>query len=170
MKFKNSIKRTSEGNIILINTNDTPHAPIGIRRPPPFSLSLRLEDWVVINCMIDTRAISTIIPKVIVDKMKLYIIWYIDGVIKLDSSLMDMIESVKGFTITINMFSNISIILDSIIVDLTPLFGICLSREFTTKLGGYLDLDYTHLPLPFQNKYVKILNYGTKSIHLRKLS
>jgi len=54
-------------------------------------------------------------------------------------------------------------------VDLPPLFGICLSKEFIAKLGGYLALDYTHLLHPHKEKYVKIPNEGTKAIHLRKI-
>ena len=38
----NSRKRTSEDNIIIINTDDVLHTSIGIRRPPSFYLSLRL--------------------------------------------------------------------------------------------------------------------------------
>jgi len=45
----------------------------------------------------------------------------------------------------------------------------CLSREFTTKLGGYLALYYSHLLLPFQEKHVKFLNEGTETIHLKKI-
>jgi len=37
-------------------------------------------------------------------------------------------------------------------------------------LGGYLALDYTHLLLTFQNKKVKILNNGTKNVHLKKIT
>lgn len=44
LKIKNnSRKRTSENNIILDNIDDVPWAPIVIRRPTPFYLSLRLE-------------------------------------------------------------------------------------------------------------------------------
>lgn len=81
-----------------------------------------------------------------------------------------MIGSVKEFSITLNAFHYIRIIQDIIIVDLPPLFEICLSREFTTKLGGYLALDYTYLLLPFKKNYVKVLNDGIKNVYLMKLS
>jgi len=80
-----------------------------------------------------------------------------------------VIGSVKGISITLNALPDICVIQDIIVVDLPPLFGICLSKEFITNLGGYLALDYTHLLLPFQNKYVKIPNEGTKNVHLRKI-
>lgn len=83
---------------------------------------------------------------------------------------MDVIINVKSVPITLNMYHNISLNQYIIVVHLPPLFGICLSREFTIKLGGYLSLDYTHLLLPHKDKYVKIINEGTKVVHLRKFS
>lgn len=165
----NSKKRTCEDNIIISNIDDVPRAPIGIRRSPPFYMSLRLECWVVNNYMIDIREVSIAIPKAIIEEMKLYIIKYVDGIIHLDSSPMDVIGNVKSIPITLNMYPNISFNRDIIVVDLPPLFEICISREFTTKLGGYLALDYTHLMLPYKDKYVKIPNEGTKAIHLRSI-
>ena len=90
--------------------------------------------------------------------MKLYINRCIDEVIKLDSSPMDVMGNVKEVHITLNIFLDTSIIQYIIVVDLPPLFRIYLSRKFTTKLGGYLAFDYTHLLLPYLNKYIKISN------------
>lgn len=86
--------------------------------------------------MIDTEPAITMIPKAVANKMKLYITRCIDCVIQLDSSSIYIIGSVKGVPITLNAFPNICVIQDIIMVDLPPLFGICLSREFTAKLGG----------------------------------
>jgi len=151
-KLKNSKKEVNEGNIFCAISDDIPPAPIGIRRPPPLYLSLRIEGWVVNNCMIDTEAAITIIPKALTNEMNLYITRCIDGVIQLDSSFVYFVGSVKGVPITLNAFLDICVIQDIILVNLPPLFGICLSKEFTTKLGGYLALDYSHLLLPFQDK------------------
>lgn len=51
-------------------------------------------------------------------------------------------------------------------VDLRYLFGLCLSKEFITKLGGYLVMDYSHIMVPFKDKRVKILNESTSIFHL----
>ena len=120
--------------------------------------------------MIDIGSTITMIPKVVANEMKLYITRWIYGGIQLDSSSVDVFGSVKGVLITLNAFLDIYVIQDIIVVDLPLLFGICFSREFTIKLGGYLALDYTHLLLPFQNKKVKILNNGTKNVHLKKIT
>lgn len=62
-----------------------------------------LDGWVVNNCMIDIKATSSIIPKAIIDEMKLYITQCIDGVIVLDFSPMDVVVRVKGILIIINI-------------------------------------------------------------------
>ena len=98
--------------------------------------------------MIDSKAAITMIPKAVANEMNLYITICIDGFIPLDSSFVHVIGSVKAIPITLNAFPNICVIQDIIMVDLPPLFGICLSREFTAKLGGYLALDYSNILLP----------------------
>lgn len=120
--------------------------------------------------MIDTGANIIVIPKIITNEMKLYITRCIDGFIHLDSSLVDVIGSVKGVFITLNALPNICIIQDIIVVDILPLFRIYLSREFTMKLGVSLALDYAHLLLSFQNKHIKIPNECTKNIHIKKIT
>lgn len=49
---------------------DVPLSPIGIIRPPPFYLYLRLKGCVVNNCMIDIGYIIIVIPKYVADEVK----------------------------------------------------------------------------------------------------
>lgn len=81
LKFKNGNKRNIKDNVILAITNDVPRPPIGIKRPPPIYIFLRLEGWVVNNYMIDIETAIIIIPRVVSKAMKLYITWCVDGVI-----------------------------------------------------------------------------------------
>lgn len=120
--------------------------------------------------MFDIKDAIIIIPRAITEAIKLYIIQCIDGIIKLDSSPMDAVKNVQSIPITLNMFLDISLNQDIVVVDLPPLFGLYLSRESTTKLWGYLSLDYIHILLPHKDKYIKIPNEGTKVVHLKKIS
>lgn len=54
-------------------------------------------------------------------------------------------------------------------MDLPPLFGLCLSKEFTTKLGGFLALDYTYLEIPFETNRVKIPNEGISHFNIKRI-
>lgn len=60
--------------------------------------------------MIDIEDAIIVIPKVITDEMKLCITRYIDGVLKLDSSSIDIVVKVKRVLITLNAFPNIYVI------------------------------------------------------------
>ena len=71
----------NDWNLRLTNVDDVHPSPIGIRIPPPIYLSLRLEGWIVQNCMIDIGIAITIIPKAIANEMKLHITWCIYGFI-----------------------------------------------------------------------------------------
>jgi len=122
LKLRNSKKRLNEGNPIYATSDNFPLDPIGIIRPPPFYLSLILEGWVVNNCMIDIGAAIIIIPKAVVDEMKLYVTRCIDDVIQLDSSSVDIVGSFKGVQITLNAFPDIHVVQYIIVVYLPPLF------------------------------------------------
>ena len=96
LKLRNNKKRINKRNIVFAISNEIPSDPIGIRIPPPFYLSLRLEGWVLNNCMIDTRVAITMIPKVVANEMKMYITRCIDDVIQLDSSFLDVVGNLNG--------------------------------------------------------------------------
>lgn len=88
----------------------------------------------------------------IAKEMKLYITKSLEGVLQLDVSPIDVLGVLKYVHMYLNKFSKIMVPQYIVVVDFPPLFGICLSREFIAKLGGYLDLYYTHLDIPFYNK------------------
>lgn len=41
----------------------------------------------------------------------------------------------------------ITVLEEVVIIDIPPVFGLYLPRDFTTKIGGYLSLDWSHLIL-----------------------
>lgn len=50
------------------------------------------------------------------------------------------------------------------------MFSPCLSRDFTSKLGGYLAMEYSHMKIPFKNKNFKIMNEAASSFHTEKIA
>lgn len=54
------------------------------------------------------------------------------------------------------------------VVELPPLFGLCLSWDFTTKIGGYLAMDYTHYLIPYGDKRVRLDNEKIFDVHVEK--
>lgn len=54
------------------------------------------------------------------------------------------------------------------VVELPPLFDLCLSREFTTKIEGYLAMDYTHYLVPYGDKRIRLENEKIFNFHVEK--
>lgn len=76
------------------------------------------------------------------------------GVVQLDGTTVKSVGLVKDLSMTLHVCPNFVIPQDMYIADLPPHFSICLSRGFTTKLGGYISVDWLHLFFRTQ--------YGTK--------
>ena len=72
MEIKYGKKRASEDNIILAIIDDVPRPLIGIIRPPYFQISLSLEGWVINNHMIDIEVAIIVIPRAVIEEIKLY--------------------------------------------------------------------------------------------------
>lgn len=49
------------------------------------------------------------------------------------------------------------------IIDIPPIFGLCLSQEFTSKVGVYLSLDWSHLIL--RTKHGAKMKIESKALH-----
>lgn len=70
----------------------------------------------------------------------------------------------------LHKYHGISIIQDIIVVNLPPMFTLFLSREFTSKLGVYLAMNYSHMIISFKNKNFKILNEVASNFHTKKIA
>ena len=67
------------------------------------------------------------------------------GVVQLDGTTIEIVGIVKNLDVTLHCYPSFSIPMDIYIIDLPPFFSICLSRDFTAKIGGYLSADWSHM-------------------------
>ncbi|KAH9297004.1 hypothetical protein KI387_028686, partial [Taxus chinensis] len=76
------------------------------------------------------------------------------GVVQLDGIVVRTIGIIKGLQLTIHECPKFSFTQDISVIDLPPLFSICVSRDFTAKMGGYLLADWSHMILStrYRNK------------------
>ena len=114
-------------------------------KPPPFYVSLIIGDKLVHNCMVDSGATSSVMPKKIADQLGLVYRPLEKGVVQLDGSTVNTLGVVKDANLTLHACPNFSIPQDIFVIDLPPYFALCLSREFTAKIGGYLSSDWSHM-------------------------
>lgn len=76
---------------------------------------------------------------------------------------------IKDTVIHLIASPDISTIMDIVVVDLPPLYGMLLSRKFSASLGGTLQMDLTFAFIPNpEGKLVKIWRERKKPVHVEK--
>ena len=106
-------------------------------KPLPFYVSLIIGNKLVHNCMVDSGATSTVMPKKIANFLGLKYEPLEKGVVQLDGSSVKTIGVVKNASLTLHSCPNFSISQDIFVIDLPAYFAICLSRDFIAKIDGY---------------------------------
>lgn len=110
-------------------------------KPYPFFLTLIVGKKILHNAMIDSGASTTAMPKQIVEALGLNYEPMKRGVMQLDGNKVETIGVIKALPLTLSACPSITVSQDTMIIDVPPMFGLCLSQEFTSKVGGYLSLD-----------------------------
>lgn len=105
--------------------------------------------------MIDSGESGFVMPKQIADQLGLQYEVISKGVVKLDGKIVTTVGVIKDLSLTLHACPNVTVLQDVSVIDLPPLFALCLSRDFKTRIGGYLSVDWSHML--FQNRY------GTKA-------
>lgn len=121
-------------------------------RPLLFYISLELEDHIVHNYLIELGTTITIMPKKVFDIIGLVYTRCSIGVIQLEETNVKTLGVVKDVPMKLQKCPEVSVVQDIIVVDLPPMFSLCTSQEFTSKLRTYLAMDYFHMKIPFQKK------------------
>ena len=141
--------QANQGQGILVATNEVVSLvqPTNVEgtskksKPSPFYLSLIIRDKIVHNCMINSGASTSIMPRCVADQVGLKYEPMIKQVIQLGGLSMIMIGIIKGLRMELHASLDCTITQDISIVELPPHFSIFLSRDFTAQIEGYIASD-----------------------------
>lgn len=137
--FKIALVSLNEGMDRVLNLFETFKYPrMGKNKPSAFYITLEIEGYVLNNCLVDSRVATTIIPKVVCDVMGLPMIRASIGVLQLNSTPIKIVGVIKDIVLKIHKCTSMIITQEVMVVELPPLFRLCLSKEFTAKIKGYL--------------------------------
>lgn len=165
-----SLQAKNEGLESVLNLKEAAkHPGMGKNRPPPFYISLEFEGFVIHNCLIDSGAAITVMPKVVCDIMGLQYTRTTDGVLQLDGTTVKNVGVIKDIVMKLHQCPKILVVQKFMVVELPTLFSIYLSREFIAKLGGYLSMNYNHCIIPCKGKRVKIEREEASPYHVEKI-
>jgi len=166
--LKISLIALNEGMERVLNLFEiSKYLGMGKNKPPAFYMTLEIEGYVLHNCLVDFGVATTVMPKEMCDVMGLPMTRTSTEVLQLDSTPIKIVGVIKDIVLKIHKCPSI-IITQVVVVELPPLFGLCLSREFTVKIGDYLAMDYTHYLIPCGNKRVRLNNEEISEFHVEK--
>jgi hypothetical protein len=123
----------------------------------PFYITLNVHDHLLHNCMLDSRDSHNVMPKSIMDKLELEITRPYGDLYSFDSRRVKCMGMIKYLVVTLTQVPVKNVLMDVVIVDIPPKYGLLLSRSWGAKLGGSLQLDMTYATIPiFGRKYTQL--------------
>jgi hypothetical protein len=98
--------------------------------------------------MLDSGASHNVMPKAIMEKLGLEITRPYGDLYSFDSRKVKCIGMIKDLVVGLAQIPAKSILMDVVVADIPPKYGMLLSRSWGAKLGGSLQLDMTYATIP----------------------
>ena len=115
---------------------------------PPFYISLNIHDKILHNCLLDSGASHNLMPKALMDELGLSILKPYHDLFSFDSKKFKCLGLIKDLVVNLTQLPSKSIMMDIVVVDIPPKFGLLLSRSWRKRLGGTLQMDLTYATIP----------------------
>ena len=116
---------------------------------PSFFVSLTIHDKILHNCLLDTGTSHNLMPKAIMEELGLDITRPYHDLLSFDSMKVKCLGLIKNLAITLTQLPMKSMMMDIVVVDVPPKFGMLLSRGWIKRLRRTLqdDLSYSTIPV-----------------------
>ncbi len=115
---------------------------------PPFYISLNVHEKILHNCLLDSGASHNLMPKVVMDELGLDITKPFHELYSFDSRKVRCLGVIKDLVVNLTQLPMKSVIMDIVVADIPPKFGMLLSRSWSKKLGGTLQMDLSFATIP----------------------
>ena len=100
------------------------------------------------NAMLDSGASHNLIPKVVMDQLGLDITRPYKYLFSFDSRKVKCLGVIKDLFVTLFQLPMKNIVMDIVVADVPPKFGMLLSRSWIKRLGGTLQMDLPYAIIP----------------------
>lgn len=114
----------------------------------PFYISLRVHDYVLHNAMFDSGASHNLMPKAIMEKLGLDITRKYHDLYSFDSGRVRCIGLIKDLVVSLDQILAKNVLMDMVVADIPPRFGMLLSRPWGEKIKGTMQLDLSYATIP----------------------
>jgi len=115
---------------------------------PPFYVTLKKNDSMLYNCMLDSGASHNLMPKTMMDHFKFDITRSYHDLYTFGSKRVPCLGLIKDLVVTLAQIPMKSVVLDIVVTDIPPKCGRLLSRSCCAKLGGILQMDMSYATTP----------------------
>jgi uncharacterized small protein (DUF1192 family) len=115
---------------------------------PPFYTSLNIHDKVLHNCLMDSGASHNLMPKAIMEELVLEVTRAYHDLYSFDSRRVQCLGVIKDLVVSLFQLPMKSMVMDIVVADVPPKFGMLLSRSWIKRLGGTLHMDLTYATIP----------------------
>jgi hypothetical protein len=115
---------------------------------PPFYTSLNIHDKVLHNCLMDSGASHNLMPKTVMDELGLEVTKTYHDLYSFDSRKVKCLGVIKDLVVSLFQLPMKSVVMDIVVVDVPPKFGMLLSRSWIKILGGNLQMDLSYATIP----------------------
>lgn len=110
----------------------------------PFYVSLHIHDKVFHNEMFDSGASHNLMPKSVMEKLNLDITRPYKDLFLFDFSQVKCLGLIKDLCVSLVQYPSKTILMDVVVVEIPPKYGMLLSRSWGAKLQGSLQLDLSY--------------------------
>jgi len=110
----------------------------------PFYVSLHVHDKILHNAMFDSGASHNLMPKAVMERLNLDITRPYKDLFSFDSSQFKCLGLIKDLCVSLVQYPNKTILMDVVVADIPPKYGMLLSRSWGAKLQGSLQLDMSY--------------------------
>jgi ribonuclease HI len=111
---------------------------------PPFYKSLNIHDKVLHNCLMDSGASHNLMPKIVMEELGLEVTRTYHDLYSFDSRRVQCLGVIKDLAVSLFHLPMKSVVMDIVVADVSPKFGMMLSRSWIKNLGGTLHMDLTY--------------------------
>ena len=96
---------------------------------PPFYITLTIHDQMIHNCLPDSSDSHNLIPKAFMEALGLSITKPYHDLYAFDSRVVKCLGVIKDILVNLTNLPMKSVIMDVVVADITPKFGMLLSRS-----------------------------------------
>ena len=105
---------------------------------PPFYITLTIHDMYLHNAMFDSGASHNLMPKKVMECLGLDITRPYKDLYSFDSREVKCLGIIKDLVVSLHQIPEKNLVMDMVMADVPPNFGMLLSRSWEAKLQGTL--------------------------------